>query len=120
VATVERLANALRVSPAWLAFGLVAEWEPAEGLRSDDLAARTREARLALGLTVREAERRAKLSRGAVRVVEAGSASTLSTVEKLAVALAVSPAWLAFGTGPRELPRRGASRPAAGLAIMGG
>jgi len=35
----------------------------------------------------------------------------LATVESLARALDLSPAWLAFGIGPRELPQR-RSRPA--------
>lgn len=108
VTTVERLANALRLSPSALAYGVTASWESTECLRCDGLAARAKEARTALGLTVGEVEKRAKFSKGAVKVIEAGSASSLDTVEKLATALQISPAWLAYGEGPRDLPRRGA------------
>lgn len=53
-------------------------------------------------------ERRAGSSAATVRALESGTQLTIVTVEQLAAALGVSPVWLAFGTGPRELQRRGA------------
>jgi hypothetical protein len=38
--------------------------------------------------------------------VERGTLCTLDTLEALAKALGVSPAWLAFGLGPMEAPTR--------------
>lgn len=37
-----------------------------------------------------------------------GTMPSIATLEDLARALGASPAWLAFGEGPMELPRRGA------------
>ena len=59
---------------------------------------------------MREVDRRAGNAEGVVRGIEAGGQPAIGTLEDLARALAVSPAWLAFGEGPRELPRR-VSRP---------
>lgn len=92
--TLGRVAAALGVSPAWLAFGLGPE---DGGGTSDGLADRVRAARLALGLSRREIARRAALTEGVIRLVEGGSSPALDTLEALAKALGVSPAWLAFG-----------------------
>lgn len=100
--TVERIANALQLSAGWLAFGVEADWEPFDGLRCEGLAARLRNVRAAKGLTLRELDRRAEISTGASRAVEAGGMPTLDTIEHLARALRVSPAWLAFGEGIAE------------------
>lgn len=110
---VEQLARALGRSPAWLAFGLGddAAVEPAPGCAG--LKLRAREARGLLA--VKELARRAATSPAQVRAVESGSMPSLDTLEDLARALGVSPAWLAFGEGPRELPRRGA-KPAPAAA----
>lgn len=117
--TLEALAQALSVSPGWLAFGSEAAWEPSPEGSCDSLAQRFREVRSALGISLREIERRTKLlehegraglTEGTVRGVERGRKPSLDTLETLAAALGVSPAWLAFGQGPRQLPRRG-SRP---------
>lgn len=105
---LERLADALKLSPAFLAFGQVAAWEPvADELRCAGLAARAKQARSALGLTVRDVDRRAGDADGTLRAVEAGTMPTLDTLEKLATALGVSPSWLAFGVGPMEPKKRG-------------
>ena len=89
-----------------LAFGLgdAAAVEPAPGCAG--LKLRAREARGLLA--VKELARRAATSPAQVRAVESGSMPSLDTLEDIARALGVSPAWLAFGEGPRELPRRGA------------
>lgn len=99
--TVERLAIALGVSPAWLAFGLELEWQPAKYLGCKGLAERVREARAWSGFSVREVERRAEMAEGAIRAVERGTMPSLDSLEKIAKALSVSPAWLGYGQGPR-------------------
>lgn len=112
---LERLSDALRVSPGALAYGLPGVWEPAEGLRCKGLAARIRQLRDESGLSLSELGRRTGTSAAAVSLLEKGSQPTLDTLEQLATALGVSPAWLAFSEGDRapvDLPRRGA-RPAA-------
>lgn len=106
--TLEKLAGALKVSPAWLAYGIGDESATAEIGLCEGLAARAKAAREALGLSMREVARRAELTEGAVRSTEGGRLPVLDTAEKLAKALGVNPAWLAFGIGPRELQRRGA------------
>ncbi len=112
---VEQLARALRLSPAWLAFGLgdAAAVEQTPGCAG--LKLRAREARGLLA--VKELARRAATSPAQVRAIESGSMPSLDTLEDLARALGVSPAWLAFGTGPRELPKRGAKTAPAGPVI---
>lgn len=128
--SLERIADALKVSAGWLAFGLESSWDPSDGLRCSGLAQRFQETRSALGISLREVERRTGLIRvaartvegrtglteGTVRGVERGAMPTIDTVEQLAKALQVNPSWLAWGLGPRELPRRSAaarSRPDA-------
>jgi len=126
LSTVELVADALKVSPAYLAFGVEAVWEPRAGkeLRCAGLAERAREAREARGLSLREVARRADrsegakrddLSEGAIRSVERGRMPALNSLEKLARALGVSPSWLAYGIGPMErVTRRGDTmRPSA-------
>ena len=116
--TVEKIALALGLSPGFLAFGLSTESHEApaatEGLRALGVAARVQEARIAQGLSVLALAKAAGLSHTAVGNVERGTMPSLETAERLAVALAVSPAWLAFGEGPRALPpRRRTTRAAA-------
>lgn len=107
--TAERLARALGRSPAWLAYGLGDATAPADSglLRCQGLAERARAAREALGLSMREVSRRAELSEGVVRAVERQAQPGIDTLERLATVLKVSPAWLAYGLGDRELPKRG-------------
>jgi len=105
--TIELLADALRVSPAHLAFGVDVPWEVREGgaLRCAGLAWRAKQAREARGLSLREVGKRADLSEGAIRSVERGRMPTLDTLELVAKGLGVSPAWLAYGEGERERGR---------------
>lgn len=117
--TVEQLARVLRVSPGWLAYGLSEQEVPAEPdtPRCAGLRDRLRDAAEQRGLSLREVARRADAGEGVAVAVARGTMPSLSTLEDLARALGVSPAWLAFGEGPRELPRRG-SRRAAEAAVM--
>ncbi len=114
--TVERVAYALGLSPAFLAYGIEADAsQPSEGLRSEGVASRLRQCRADRGLSVLGLATWAGLSHNAVRSTERGaSMPTLATAEALAIALGVSAGWLAYGLGPMELPgrRRVAASPA--------
>jgi transcriptional regulator with XRE-family HTH domain len=103
LATVERLASALNLSPAWLAYGLAASWEPGLPSGGAGLAERAQTARAGVGLSLREVDRRAGLADGTLRAIEKGSLPSIDTVEAIAKALGVSPAWLAFGLVPTQL-----------------
>lgn len=117
----ERLALALGVKPSWLAYGPEgvfrfrqrrqlppsARLVPAPMLRSaldlplgaDQLAKRVKLAREQLGLSLRALGAAAGASGQVVMMVERGQPPLINTVEALAVALDVSPGWLAFGDG---------------------
>ncbi len=114
--TIERVAYALGLSPAFLAYGIEADASPpTDGLRCEGVALRLRETRTAHGLNMRALARAAGLTHTAVRSTETGASTPgIATVESFAVALGVSPAWLAYGLGPMELPgrRRVAASPA--------
>lgn len=100
---LERIADALKISAGYLAYGQQDEWEAVAKLRCQGLPGRLIDARAALGLSLREMDRRAGTTAGTIRGLEAGGQPTLDTLESLAKALTVSPAWLAFGLGPIEL-----------------
>jgi transcriptional regulator with XRE-family HTH domain len=110
--TVERLADALGLSPAFLAFGI----DDAAGgiptaLRSEGVSTRLHTTRIAKDMTMRALSEKAGLSHPTARSTESGaSMPTIATVEALANALGVSPGWLAYGLGPVELPNRRAFR----------
>lgn len=98
-----KLAAALRMSPGELAYGLPTPLEPGPDLAG--LARRLRDTRLRQGLTVQAVADAAQLLEGTIRAIEQrGSMPTLDTLEQIAVALDVSPAWLAFGQGPLLVP----------------
>lgn len=98
----ERLADALGVSAGRLAFGADLPREARAGAepRCSGVAERARIAREHLGLSLREVDRRAGAADKTARSVETGTMPTIDTLEALAKALGVSPAWLAFGEGP--------------------
>lgn len=103
---VERLAAALDVSAGFLAFGADPSIPKPPG-GSVGFSGRLRSARTELGISMRELERASGLAVGVGRAAEAAkSIPTVRTVERIAVSIGVSPAWLAFGEGPRELVRR--------------
>ena len=116
--TVEKVAYALGLSPAFLAYGLDGDGvRLTDGLRCEGVATRLREVRLMRELTMRALSEKSGLSHPTARSTETGaSMPTLATVEALANALGVSPGWLAYGLGPVELPNRRATRPAASTA----
>lgn len=120
VDTVERLAAGLGVDPCWLAFGWDGERPFAQRTRRLipvdprpapegplpfralhlGIAERLTLARKAQGLSMRKLAEAAGLSVQAVSLTESGSTVLLMpNLEALAVALDVSPCWLAFGVG---------------------
>lgn len=108
---LERIADALKVSAGYLAYGQQGEWESIAEPLCKELPGRLIAARAALGLSLREVDRRAGTTAGTIRAIEAGGQPTLDTLESLAAALAVSPAWLAFGLSPRGILRRRGTQP---------
>lgn len=109
---VEQAAYALGLSPSFLAFGVESvAVQPDCGLRCDGVAARLRATRTERGLTILALADSAGLSHNAVRSTETGaSIPSIATAEAFAIALGVSPGWLAYGLGPVELPNRRAIR----------
>lgn len=111
VDTVERLANALGMSPGLLAFGLDGSSIPEAGLRCDGLPARLRAVREARGLSMRQLGQLANASVVLVRSTEIGaSVPNLARLEALAKVLGVSPSWLAYAEGAIEWPSRRRTR----------
>ena len=106
VRTVARLAVGLGVSASWLGFGL-GEMTSEEAVDdADGMACRVQVQRVAKGLTKAALARLVNLSPTALANIEKGSQTGVDVIEALAKCLAVSPAWLAFNQGPRELPAR--------------
>lgn len=110
ISTVARLAQVLAVPPGWLAFGLGASAHPGGSSEPAELAERLRVVRAAHGLSRTALAQAAVVLAGSIQRIEEGrGAANVETVERLAIALDVSPAWLAFGEGalPLTLSRRG-------------
>lgn len=119
VETVEKIAAALAVAPGWLAFGhegfeVWRERRPRELVPHDEpkpddrwlafrsryaaLSMRLRDCRATKGLSLREAADGAGVSHQMWANAEAGrSVPKVDSLERMAVALAVPPAWLAYG-----------------------
>ena len=81
-------------------------------LACEKLGERLFEARDRAGFTLRELGQRSGVSWSSISAIEKGRQSaTVETIERLALALNVRPAWLAFGEGrgsrgpSRSLPR---------------
>lgn len=105
--TVEKIAYALGISPAFLAYGVEGECQKSTELRSQSVGARLQAIRLARGLSVLALAQRSQTSHTAVGNIERrGTVPTVATIEALATALGISPGWLAFGIGPQVLPSR--------------
>lgn len=97
--TVEQLARALGVAPSWLAFGIHAAQPPKPSAGCQQVGARLRRVRGARAYSVRALGELAGVSGAAVSAIEnKPHMPSLATIEKLAKALDVSPAWLAFGS----------------------
>jgi transcriptional regulator with XRE-family HTH domain len=111
VGTVARLASALGVNAAYLAYGI---GEPRAGGRpttTDGMGARLQAVRVEQGHTKAALARLVDLSPSSFAKIENGGQSGVEVVEALAQALGISPGWLAFGIGDRELPPTRRGRP---------
>lgn len=106
VGTLARLASALAVSAGWLAYGLGDMGVNNSAATTDGMAERLQAVRTEQGLTKAALARSGDLAPSAYAKIEAGGQTGVEVIEALAKALSVSPAWLAFNQGPRELPKR--------------
>lgn len=117
VATVALLASGLNVSAGWLGFGLGAQQLDAPAATTSDMKLRVQAMRMARGLTKAELARLVDLSPTALANIEKGAQTGVDVLESLAKALNVSPAWLAFCEGPREILVKRRSRIVTGHSV---
>lgn len=110
VGTVARLAAALGVDAGWLAFAIGEQAATSTKQTTDGMGERLASLRTERGLTKAALARLVNLSPSAYAKIENGGQTGIDTLEKLADALCVSPAWLAFATSPREVLRRRRAR----------
>ena len=81
-------------------------------LACEKLGERLFEARDRAGFTLRELGQRSGVSWSSISAIEKGRQSaTVETIERLALALNVRPAWLAFGEGRGRLRRHSTPSP---------
>lgn len=112
VATVARLAAALGMSAPWLAYGLGEQASQSIAASCEGMGERLRVMRTERGYSRTGLARVAELNPGTIVKIEGGGQAGVDTVERLAKELRLSPAWLAYGVGDRELPPRRRSRSA--------
>ena len=107
--TIARLALALKVSPAWLAYGIGEPKAETTVGTCETMGVRLQTSREEKGLTKAALARLGGLSPSAFAKIEHGGQSGVDVIESLAKALGVSAGWLAFGVGPQVVasPRRG-------------
>ena len=107
--TIARLALALKVSPAWLAYGIGEPKAETTVGTCETMGVRLQTSREEKGLTKAALARLGGLSPSAFAKIENGGQSGIDVIESLAKALGVSAGWLAFGMGPQVVasPRRG-------------
>jgi transcriptional regulator with XRE-family HTH domain len=77
------------------------------------MGARLQAVRVEQDHTMKALGQSAGLNPGTIASIEKGGQAGVATVEALAVALGISPAWLAYGIGPQVLPSRRRSAAAA-------
>lgn len=106
VGTIVRLASALSVSAAWLGYGLGNPDADKPEATTEGMGGRLQTVRVEQGLTKAALARLVSLSPGTVADIENGAQTGIDVLEALAKELAISPAWLAFDQGPRELLKR--------------
>lgn len=116
VATISRLASALGVTAPWLAYGLGAPSSEGPAADTDGMGARLQRVRLERAVTKAELGRLAGLTAPSITQIENGGSSGVHVVEALAQALGISPGWLAYGVGDKELPPSRRGRPPAQAA----
>ncbi len=106
IGTLARLASALGVHAGWLGYGLGEQSADERTATADGMGERLAALRTELGLTKAALARLVELSPSTVADIEKGAQTGVDVLESLAKALGVSPAWLAFGEGPREIPKK--------------
>ena len=106
VGTVARLAAALGISAGWLGYGLGVQQTDGTEPTTDGLGVRLAQVRIERLLSKAALARLVGLSPSTVADIEKGAQTGVDVLESLAKALGVSPAWLAFGEGPREIPKK--------------
>ncbi len=106
VASVARFASTLGVSAGWLGYGLGEQHTACPGSTTDGMGARLALVRIECGFSKAALARLANLSPSSFAKIENGGQTGVDVLESLAKALGVSPAWLAFGEGPREIPKK--------------
>jgi len=106
VRTLARLASALGVAPGWLGYGLGEPQSTGVVATTDGMGIRVAAVRVERGLTKAALARLVSLSPSSFAKIENGGQTGVDVLESLAKALGVSPAWLAFGEGPREIPKK--------------
>lgn len=113
IATIARLASGLGVSAAWLGFGIGEPGSNSAAATCDEMGSRLASARIEREHTKASLARLIKVTPGTVADIERCGQTRVQTIEALADALGVSPAWLAFNQGPQVLPSRRGGRPPA-------
>ena len=108
IGTLARVAAAVGVHAGWLGYGLGEQYadEPTATASADGMGERLAALRTERGLTKAALARQVGLSPSTVADIEKGAQTGVDVLESLAKALDVSPAWLAFGEGPREIPKK--------------
>ena len=110
IETIARLAAALSVSAGWLGFGLGDMNTDGPAATCAGMGARLQAVRVEQERTKASLGKDTGLNPGTIGGIERGGQAGIATVEALAKALNVSPAWLAFNQGPRELPKKRRAR----------
>ena len=106
VGTIVSLAGALDVSASWLAYGIGDMHINGAPATCDGMGARLQQLRVEQGHTKAALARLVGLSPSTVADIESGAQTGVEVIEALAKALCISPAWLAFNQGSREVPVR--------------
>ena len=106
VGTIVRLAAALEVSASWLAYGIGDMHINGAPATCDGMGVRLQQLRVEQGHSKAALARLVGLSPSTVADIENGAQTGVEVIEALAKALCISPAWLAFNQGSRELPVR--------------
>ena len=106
VATLARLASVLGVRAGWLGYGIGEQQTNGPAATTEGMGERLACVRTERGLTKAALARLADLSPSSFAKIENGGQTGVDVLESLAKALGVSPAWLAFGEGPREIPKK--------------
>ena len=109
VGKIAQLASALRVSAAWLGFGIGDMLTEDAIATCEGMGERLQAVRVERAVSKAELGRLAGLTAPSITQIEKGGQSGVEVIEAIAQVLGVSPGWLAFGIGTQTpfAPRRG-------------